>query len=361
MRFHLIDALRGIAAIWVVFYHAFEGQHLEKLIETLPQFISYLFFEIGDAGVPIFFVLSGFVIAHSVTRDNVNLKYLGKFTLRRSIRLDPPYWGSIVLVIMMGWLSATIKNESIDWPSFEMILAHLFYLQNILELGNINSIYWTLCIEIQFYLIFVILVSFKQRLERYYLSASKIVFLSVALVSLLWPTGIIKGNLHPGLFLPYWHAFLLGVFVYWSWQGKLSKYIFYIYFSIVFVFSVYHYPDFGQYSDFCIAAALTSILIHELSIRGHIVSANWRWIQFLGTVSYSLYLTHNTITGSSYFLIYKILGDSLTVQFFAFIITTMVCILFAYFFWFVFEKWSIKFSKKIKLHRGNYSEPYLKN
>ena len=82
MRFHLIDALRGVAAIWVVLFHAYKGCHIDGLIEALPNYLAYLIFEIGDAGVPIFFVISGFVITHSITRDHVNGKYLAKFTLK---------------------------------------------------------------------------------------------------------------------------------------------------------------------------------------------------------------------------------------------------------------------------------------
>ena len=353
MRFHLIDALRGIAATWVVFFHAYEGKHIETLSETLPEIIVFILFKMGHAGVPIFFVLSGFVIAHSITRDKVNFNYIGKFTLRRSIRLDPPYWGSIILVISMAWLSSEVKNEAMEWPTVEMIFAHIFYMQNIFELGNINIIYWTLCLEVQFYLTFALLVSFSQYFDRYHKSSNRVVFFTAAMVSLLWPTEILKTNLYSGLFFPHWHAFLLGVFAYWSWQEKISKLFFYIYFSIILIFSASNSSEFSLYS------ALAAILIHELSIRGHVSSANWRWIQFLGAISYSLYLTHNPITGASYFVIYKFFGKSLLTESLALLITTIACVVSAFIFWLIFEKWSMKLSKKIKLHRGKKPEPTL--
>ena len=48
MRFYLIDALRGVAALWVVLFHSFEGGHIIQLTETIPQFLVHFVFEMGD-------------------------------------------------------------------------------------------------------------------------------------------------------------------------------------------------------------------------------------------------------------------------------------------------------------------------
>ncbi len=346
MRFHLIDALRGVAALWVVLFHAYEGDHITQLTESLPQLFVHLVFELGDAGVPIFFVLSGFVIAHSVTGDKVNGKYILKFAARRSIRLDPPYWGSIVLVISMAWISATVKNETMEWPSHQEIIAHLFYAQGILGMKQINIIYWTLCLEVQFYLVFVFLFLCAKHVDKHLHNGIILVFFLAAIVSLLWPLKIVSGNVYPGLFLPHWHAFLVGVFTYWSWQKRIANSYFFAYAMIIIV-SSYIYK-----SDFSMAAGLTALFIHAFAITGRIEAANWRWIQFLGTISYSLYLTHNPITGASYFVIYRLIGNSIMAQYTALFASTVACIVFAFLFWWLFERWSIRFSKKVVLHRG---------
>jgi peptidoglycan/LPS O-acetylase OafA/YrhL len=96
-RFVMVDSLRGIAALWVVFYHAYEGHHMTRLAEYLPTFVVTVIAN-GDLGVAIFFVLSGFVIAHSVSRQTVDVRFMGRFILRRSVRLDIPYWFSMLLV-----------------------------------------------------------------------------------------------------------------------------------------------------------------------------------------------------------------------------------------------------------------------
>src|SRR5262245_16766245 len=94
-RFLYIDALRGIAALLVVWSHIDMGNHTRELLDRMPAVPRWIV-EHGFVGVAIFFVLSGFVIAHSVERNEVTWRYLGRFMLRRSIRLDPPYWISMV-------------------------------------------------------------------------------------------------------------------------------------------------------------------------------------------------------------------------------------------------------------------------
>lgn len=355
MRFHLIDALRGVAAAWVVLYHTNEGGHVDGLYQALPGYVAYCLFDMGVAGVPIFFVISGFVIAHSITKDRVDGKYLAKFTLRRSVRLDPPYWGSIVLAVLVGCLSSLVKHEPVEFPQFQTIIAHVFYAQDFFELQGISVIYWTLCLEIQFYLFFCFLVYIAQYGERFYKHFQLCLFSFAVVISLLWPTGLIKENLLPGLFLPLWYAFLLGAFAYWSWHNKIYEYILYGFLAVV-LLSVFLTPlgvghALSSGSDFAFFSSMTAILVFLCARFGYIGLGNWRWLQFLGLISYSLYLTHNLVTGASFYLIYRFLGDSIWVQAFAFLLTISGCIAFAYLFWLAFESWSIRLSKRVRLKK----------
>ena len=85
-RFPFVDALRGFAALFVVLHHASQGSHVTGLMAHLPTWVPHVLRE-GDVGVAVFFVLSGFVISHSVARSRVTLPFVGRFMLRRSIRL----------------------------------------------------------------------------------------------------------------------------------------------------------------------------------------------------------------------------------------------------------------------------------
>jgi peptidoglycan/LPS O-acetylase OafA/YrhL len=347
MRYHLIDALRGVAALWIVLGHAYEGDHFSLLAAKVPEL--FLIIKHGYLAVPMFFVISGFVIANSLTKDHIDGSYFLKFAFRRSIRLDPPYWASIILVVTMAWLSASMKNEVYAVPDFATILAHIFYLQEILGIPHISGVYWTLCQEIQFYLVFCGLLYVAQRIRVYQQQALLTVFSIASAISLLWPLNIIEENLYQGLFFQYWHTFLLGVFSFWSWKKVIPQYFFYAYFFILFSFAL------NELNYFTVTSCLTAIFIHECAKSGNIGICNWRWIQFLGLISYSLYLIHQPITGATLYVFNSIFAPSVTIHLLGLFVSTLSCIVFAYIFWRLFESWSIKLSKKVSIHQPTAS------
>jgi len=68
LRFAFADSLRGIAALWVVLFHLSKGDHIDQLIASLPKFLKPILFNSGGLGVAIFFVLSGYVMTHTIYR-----------------------------------------------------------------------------------------------------------------------------------------------------------------------------------------------------------------------------------------------------------------------------------------------------
>src|SRR5262249_43389936 len=126
-RFVMVDALRGIAALWVVIFHAYEGHHVPHLMEWMPPLVSGVIAN-GNLGVAIFFVLSGFVIAHSVSRHIVNARFVSRFVLRRAVRLDIPYWSSMLLVVALAYLSSRVVAVKVfEPPTGSSVAAHLVY------------------------------------------------------------------------------------------------------------------------------------------------------------------------------------------------------------------------------------------
>src|ERR1700722_5425426 len=110
IRFPFVDVLRGVAASAVVFFHAAEGGHITELFEKAPPGIQTLLRH-GDFGVAIFFVLSGFVIAHSLRTEQLTAPGALSFILKRSIRLDPPYWAAIAVAILFSTLASMIVTN----------------------------------------------------------------------------------------------------------------------------------------------------------------------------------------------------------------------------------------------------------
>ena len=103
-RFAFIDALRGLAALAVALHHIFRyGPLPESALKIVPQFLANVLFrnEGRRMGVPVFFVISGFVIAYVLRNARIDARYLRTFAVQRFLRLGPPYWFTIALVVAL--------------------------------------------------------------------------------------------------------------------------------------------------------------------------------------------------------------------------------------------------------------------
>lgn len=348
-RFLLIDGLRGIAAIAVAGFHFYSGGPLrDSLSKILPAPLCVLL-EHGSLGVEIFFVISGFIIAYSLRKAQVNLGFCVNFVLRRSLRLDPPYWATIALVIVINWVSNFILSDrSAPIPGWGSILAHVFYLQNLLELDNIVPVFWTLCLEVQFYLFFIIYLGITQWLvQRYslpYGPATTLLVLPPLTLSLVSLAFAMVGEPVQGFFLPYWYMFFMGVMLWWVLERKVVSTWFWSYTAAIAVVLVIHW-------DMRLVMVLaTGCIIYLAAKLGQLhnwLSANW--LQELGKISYSLYLVHTIIGMRVINIGYRVSKDVPIASLFWFLLAFATSITTAYLMYFLIEKPSIEISKRLKL------------
>lgn len=157
LRNDFIHMLRGLAALGVACFHVY-GHSLDpsagiKIVRIVSEW--------GWLGVPVFFVISGFVIPNSLRGDFVTPRFAANYALRRSLRLDPPYWFAILVAVTLQAGIDYLLHRPVVVPSPRMLAAHAFYLQNILNLGNLTVGLWTLCLEVQFYIFFLALLAFS--------------------------------------------------------------------------------------------------------------------------------------------------------------------------------------------------------
>lgn len=349
-RFTFIDALRGLASLSVVLFHLHAGSGAAVFSATLPQFIQTLL-KHGYLGVQVFFVLSGFVIAYSLRNVTIDFAYFSNFLLRRLIRLSPPYWGAIALVIFSRYVSNFFLADRVAaLPSWQQLLAHLFYLQGLLRLGNMSSIFWTLCIEIQFYIIFCILLAASQRLHciRNFpkLIESSSILVTFGFASLLvavWPLGLVPKNIWSALFFPYFYIFLLGAFSYWALEKRIPIPYFIFYLLLILTEATVN----GEIE--ALFAVLITILIYIVGKKGRLQHwLNITGLQYLGQISYSLYLTHTIVSLPILNVGYRITRDSIIGSLFWFLIALIVSFVTAHFWWKFIEKPSVEFSKRFK-------------
>jgi peptidoglycan/LPS O-acetylase OafA/YrhL len=155
-----LDALRGIAAVGVVLCHLTSGR---------PQGEHFL--KYGFTGVDLFFMISGFVILMSLE----NIKSWKDFVFRRAIRLYPAYWVAVILTaILLVYLGFEHYNSRYLIKS----VANLTMFQPFLLQEHLDNSYWTLIVEMHFYIIMLILYRLRmlKRIE---------VICSIFLVALL--------------------------------------------------------------------------------------------------------------------------------------------------------------------------------
>src|SRR5712691_10537961 len=167
-RLKSIDALRGIAALGVVLYHALlqttnaVPNNFFRWPVKLLQFVS----SFGYIGVFLFFVISGFCIhlqwAKSKADGRERSIQFGPFWRRRIRRLYPPYLIAFALFMLMAALSSGINVT--HFIVYDVVL-HLLMLHNLdpHTCYSINGVFWTLAIEEQLYLAYFLLLFLRTR------------------------------------------------------------------------------------------------------------------------------------------------------------------------------------------------------
>jgi len=304
-RFVFLDALRGLAALCVLLYH------LTFFSILAPVFLHVAPVPVLKAlmccafGVNIFFVLSGFVIAHSLRNNPLSFSSLTRFVGRRHIRLDLPYWAMIAFGIGLIPLKRILPATHPDpFPSMGVLATNLVYVQYIFDRRTLLGVSWTLCLEVQFYLLFVLLLVVGKRISSRAPSPSVSTATSGAIVLVaILTVGCLIGTHFggdKGFFGSSWHFFGMGVLLYWMWKEVLAPHWFWVMMGVLIADAGLIYvvrtptgtPQLTS-SIALIATASTLGAIYFVARRGSLESwSGGRPMQFLGRISYSLYLTH---------------------------------------------------------------------
>ncbi|WP_327044016.1 acyltransferase [Microbispora sp. NBC_01189] len=142
-RLAWLDALRGLAALTVVFEHA-----LAPLLPEVRLPVKAVF-DPGWFGVMAFFLVSGYIVPASLERR----ASLRAFWISRLLRLYPLFGvaaAAMALLALLGWDDPHIWWRTRPVP---LVLGHLTMLQNLLGMPNLLNVLWTLSYEMAFYLL----------------------------------------------------------------------------------------------------------------------------------------------------------------------------------------------------------------
>lgn len=166
----------------VVLYHL-QDYLLVKLERARPGGLISDILAYGYLGVPLFFVISGFIIARPFLDGS--FPGAGVYFKRRLTRLEPPY---IVNMILVWWLLVFVRGDD-GIELLPHLVASLLYMHGIIfgSMSEINFVAWSLEVEFQFYVLApIFLVPLVRRM----------VFLRVLLVWFLF-VGCVNFRLMP--------------------------------------------------------------------------------------------------------------------------------------------------------------------
>jgi peptidoglycan/LPS O-acetylase OafA/YrhL len=192
-----LQVLRGIAVLLVIFHH-YVGTSVERgfAIDGLAHAA------IGNAGADMFFIVSGFIMEYT----HGGLRYMpgdrGRFLLCRAIRILPMYWVLTLTAYLIATQLPALVNSttSIRQLAFSMVL-----LPDVSAGAYVLPMAWTLSFEMVFYLLFALLLPLR--------SATRLVLFALVFAPAVFvPDAVSEGRPALGILLnPILFEFTAGV------------------------------------------------------------------------------------------------------------------------------------------------------
>ena len=274
-RLRELDALRGLAALAVlIFHYTSRYDNLYGHPALVPDFW------LGEYGVQLFFMISGFVIFMSLERVRSPLD----FVVARASRLYPVYWAAVALTFAVTALAGLPRLES-SWCE---ALVNLTMLQRLFGVPHVDEVYWTLTGELAFYaLMWLALVTRQLKNIVYWGCTWLVLMVTYALVSELF--GItLPGAIGNSLLLEHGHLFFAGILFYQLYKGQASRFAPLLLGACLAMQFVV-----GSLASGLIVASFFGLFC--LLLKGWLNILVVPPLLFLGSISYSHYLLHQNM------------------------------------------------------------------
>lgn len=316
--------MRGIASLSVAWLH------LTNTATPLVRASGSL----GWLGVDCFFVISGFVIPYSLRASGYRTADFGRFLARRLVRLEPPYIASIVLMVLLAFVSAHVPGFRGQQPAFSapQLLAHLLYLIPLTKYHWVNLVYWTLAYEFVFYIACGLLFTLLWRRHLgFTIALSVAVFVAARLLTHAWDARIL--------------LFLFGIS---AMRWKTGRDRLWLFLGTVLATA----------ATIAATGAIPSAIVGSASAMAvaFLKVPAYGPLTWLGTISYSLYLIHVPIGGRVVNLGDRLGGGELG-HLAVSVVALVVSLAFAWLWYLAIERAATAASKAIQLKPSSRISP----
>lgn len=316
-RFEELDSLRGFAAIFVVFLHMYLTVPGNKMLKIFVEYSPFRLLVSGGESVVLFFVLSGFVLSLPYL-NNKQSNYF-TFVVKRICRIYLPYL--FVLVVAVGcrslFYSGQLKGYSGWFNSYwvasinsEVIENHAILIGTFLS--NLNPVVWSLLHEMRISLIFPFLMLLIVRLNWKQGIALSLLFslIGIIIYHLSNPsstgTELVSTINYTAMFvigalLAKYRMPITNKFMFLTKQFKITLLLIglfiYLFLHPSFGIKLFLYPGISPFYRTVIDSwAVTggAVILIVFALNSSLFSRLLRnyLINYLGKISYSLYLIH---------------------------------------------------------------------
>jgi peptidoglycan/LPS O-acetylase OafA/YrhL len=290
-RLRVLDGLRFVAALAVVLFH-FTGRDSIAWPEGVRQVFPFLsrITVYGGFGPYLFFMISGFVVLMSAWGRPVHA-----FVASRVGRLYPAYWVAVLLTAAVLFLNQGLID---GWGSLgpSGVAMNLTMFQSAFGVPHVDGVFWTLWVELKFYLLLALLA--MAGITRGRLLALCLVWPVAGALAAQAGSRLLVAALEP-VYAPF---FCIGILLYLvhreGWSASAGLLLALNYCFALYTCSSYFVPwtlgVAGSGISFRgVAVLLTlSILAIGLATLTRLDRLDWRWLTFLGALTYPLYLVH---------------------------------------------------------------------
>jgi len=280
LRIEAIDALRGLAALYVIAFHVLD----------IPSIlvVPHAFFKAGGTGVTLFFVISAFTLCLSAQNRKEEPRPLLRFYLRRIFRITPLFFVLLFIEI------AILRIRFHSWPTLSALASNLTFTYNFIPGQQEGIIWasWTIGVEMAFYAFFPQIFHVVRSFGRAVVFFCATIFISMVVgAAVHYRTDFYSFSIFRHL--PAFACdFVLFFFVrdFGERLGRVSSY-FFILASCAghcFLFSR-GIHDYGQ--AVAMQSVVWALLVIGLCISPLSLFVN-SFTRFAGSISYSMYLIH---------------------------------------------------------------------